>query len=1631
MSDTINENLQNTSNRDYRVFGSTILGETALTTGDDTREVLYNTPPSIPSFISIPVELSGVIPGDQFTIAWEASEDSESDEIEYILERKMYDYWAVVYEGGALSYTETVGSNWPAIQYRIKARDIKGNECGYFESEEINVSYNKAPGNVPSITVPDFISLMANDEAAIEWGEASDPEDDEITYVLERTIGKNNWRYHYSDSGLPYTDTFKLWEECYTGPARQFTDTLGDNWETVQYRVRAVDAVGNKSNYLESEVKQIIYNTPPGIPPAMEVSSLSGVMVDDEISIEWEESEDADNDAIIYQLEKRSNGGEWAAVYIDFAHEYTDTVEPDLVSLEYRVKALDTRLNESGYRYSGVKQVIYNTPPSIPGNLTVPSPVRDYAETAIAWNASVDADNDTITYILEHNVGGSSWEVIYSGYETIFREYIQTSWQSIQYRIKAVDNRGNESNYNTGAVFTILHDTAPSPVVSITIPELEFYAQGDMFDVAWEPVVDSEGDTVTYQLERSINELDWETVYLGIEPVYADTVNGLWDTVQYRIKAVDNYGLSSSYTESDIREVLMDTSPTLELEESCVYFNIENASDPSMEIIDNTYLVILTDKYYNTFKKALFVYTALLNAVIKNEIIHFTPYQVPLAAGRVTLLPSLDERNTFYIAPKEDGNTPVIQCKIKSRDVFAVSLMRYLALNYDSAQNEMKPSWIAKRGNLYNPINGLKLPLESVIEQKLPYQFMVSKSEHTDINFVTYKNYIYTITSTYINGNILYYLHKINRDTLQVIESNLLEGTGGFTLPLDGSVISINLSGDIILIAGGVHYNNTVNTILYTINIKNHTVSSFSYCDIYVGVHAAYFEMPNENSVHIFSKNSSKIYSILINESDNNTVDITLTERDYNPLIMITHVLMQIDWNTLRVLGKLIHDETSLYMFDIDIKTGKILNTSKVDLPVDKTITAIIPYGNKSVIINFKNSNKNVIQYVYNAENNNFECTNTNLASVTADGIYKIDGVYERDDLIGMKVSRMINQEDAVPLYRIRRIYPDIKTDCSISIGNFISACHTDKIIYNERPHIKLLNRYDIRIIGKTTIKMDKITQLLDIITYDGNALTVPCQEILWAAETYKDELIVSVRHTETLQTIYYINLYHGITAASMAITPNHTSIYLRKTSEIAFMEAPKRFNDDACTLGILYLAGGESGEYYFQDILELKFVINPSQSTLNFVTRSILPSVGEYSYGSYKAKLHRLSNSCVAVAFGITLVDTSQIEQMSRYPVRINKNNMISIIHLDSEYIHYIQPNQYYGVSLVSSLKPYILSSYNSLLKGEVIQSFVTANYVYFIMDHNAVFACEIDASPHLSNFVKLDVSFDTSLLNTAVFTSEINKNITGCKNISCDKAFTVNFKYYIDILKGTSKFERGCTYQTNIDNLSVTNALTNMQIIDILLLENKISHLLLRSKIKNYNYMVDIKSTRYRLDAASALIKVDKNSSGVFTTAFIYDTDRRVFIRKDSSYFNGGFAVAFCNGKELDKYIEIMIPKGGAGIEHYKITGNDSQYPFEYDILPSVIGFEELAETQFPRFLIFTDSRGFLTTFDCLMKTFIRFDGIEQLDIPFLSGELTILPSKVIEQGSIGKRVWAYSNHNPYLAEPDAVSIEDTSLI
>ena len=232
----------NIASNTYGVRPALVLPSSLLVPDDGS--VTTNTAPTTPGSIIIPQSIQG---GSTITVSWTASTDAENNLEGYIVERSTNggSSWSQVYQGNALSMTNTVAAGTQSVMYRVKAYDSDGLYSGYKTSGQVTVINNTAPSAPASITVPN--TVYGGQSNIVTWGAATDPDGDAVTYTLERQVDGGDWA------------------QIYTGSALSYTDTVTRGWTSVAYRVKAVDSRSASGPYATSPTRTVNNNLAPTV----------------------------------------------------------------------------------------------------------------------------------------------------------------------------------------------------------------------------------------------------------------------------------------------------------------------------------------------------------------------------------------------------------------------------------------------------------------------------------------------------------------------------------------------------------------------------------------------------------------------------------------------------------------------------------------------------------------------------------------------------------------------------------------------------------------------------------------------------------------------------------------------------------------------------------------------------------------------------------------------------------------------------------------------------------------------------------------------------------------------------------------------------------------------------------------------------------------------------------------------------------------------------------------------------------------------------------------------------------------------------------------------------------------------
>ena len=202
-------------------------------------------------------------------------------------------------------------------------------------------------------------------------------------------------------------------------------------------------------------------NNPPTTPSSITVPST--IQGGESFAVSWGASTDPDGDSITYILERQVNGGSWIQIYSGSSRSKTESPQSSWNTVRYRVRAYDGKAY-SDYRTSPTRTVIHNSPPTTPANISVPSYVKENGSYTVTWGTSTDADGDSITYYLERQINGGSWTQVYSGSNRTLSETVQTTWNTVRYRVRAYDGIAY-SDYRTSNIVTVDRD---NPILHLT-----------------------------------------------------------------------------------------------------------------------------------------------------------------------------------------------------------------------------------------------------------------------------------------------------------------------------------------------------------------------------------------------------------------------------------------------------------------------------------------------------------------------------------------------------------------------------------------------------------------------------------------------------------------------------------------------------------------------------------------------------------------------------------------------------------------------------------------------------------------------------------------------------------------------------------------------------------------------------------------------------------------------------------------------------------------------------------------------------------------------------------------------------------------------------------------------------------
>lgn len=159
-----------------------------------------------------------------------------------------------------------------------------------------------------------------------------------------------------------------------TATSQQYTIPAGTT--SFAARVVANDTWGfSSSTYTTGTTLTVTNNLPPTAPGSIDIGSVVGGQ---QCTITWTAATDPDGTIASYQLERQTdNGDTWTQIYSGSNLTYTDTINADWATVNYRVKATDDD-GDSGPYATGTMQTVndgwlyFSGPPSDMGEQPAP-----------------------------------------------------------------------------------------------------------------------------------------------------------------------------------------------------------------------------------------------------------------------------------------------------------------------------------------------------------------------------------------------------------------------------------------------------------------------------------------------------------------------------------------------------------------------------------------------------------------------------------------------------------------------------------------------------------------------------------------------------------------------------------------------------------------------------------------------------------------------------------------------------------------------------------------------------------------------------------------------------------------------------------------------------------------------------------------------------------------------------------------------------------------------------------------------------------------------------------------------------------------------------------------------------------
>lgn len=363
--------------------------------------------------------------------------------------------------------SELAGCTW--VQYRVRAVDDFSQYSEWRESSQVTVSALSAPEWAGTgwikYPVPEAESVREGEAFKIQWGTATDKDNDLYKYVLAREDNQNgNWTSH----------TFTLLAKNVRNGQPEWTDVINNSTvNKIRYRVYAEDQTQRRTTTITGGIINVTHNTPPQAPEWIR-AQVEQIAIDEghpyqmlpvkggEYNrISWAAAKDAENNVNGYQLERSLDGEVFQVIKgFDEGTSLMDLFFNDLIpksnterhdTVQYRVKARDAYGEESPYMMSRSYNISNNSAPQVMGEYSNAEYAGTFEHGFPVIYSVTDEEGDTVDLELAvYDNGAKIKELLHTSvttpYEGVYvindNEFSELPMHRLTIRITAKDHEG-------------------------------------------------------------------------------------------------------------------------------------------------------------------------------------------------------------------------------------------------------------------------------------------------------------------------------------------------------------------------------------------------------------------------------------------------------------------------------------------------------------------------------------------------------------------------------------------------------------------------------------------------------------------------------------------------------------------------------------------------------------------------------------------------------------------------------------------------------------------------------------------------------------------------------------------------------------------------------------------------------------------------------------------------------------------------------------------------------------------------------------------------------------------------------------------------------------------------------------